>query len=100
MGEADAEIPLAFGHGTQKPRMLVTDIALIADPAYRKVSQKFLDEPDTFAREFAKAWLKLTHRDMGPITRYLGADVPKEQFIWQDPVAPADEDHMLSEVSV
>lgn len=72
------------------PIMLTTDLALKADPAYREVSQRFLDDPEEFELAFAKAWFKLTHRDMGPRSRYLGAMVPSEQLIWQDPVPTAD----------
>ena len=68
------------------PVMLTTDLALKMDPAYEKISKRFLDNPDQFTEAFAKAWYKLTHRDMGPITRYLGAEVPKEVLIWQDPI--------------
>jgi len=66
--------------------MLTTDIALITDPAYREISQKFHDDHDYFADAYARAWYKLTHRDMGPINRYLGADVPETTLIWQDPL--------------
>ena len=68
------------------PMMLTTDIALRADPAYEKISRRFHENPDEFADAFARAWFKLTHRDMGPIERYLGPDVPTEELIWQDPV--------------
>jgi len=68
------------------PTMLTTDIALKADPIYEKISRRFYENPDAFADAFARAWYKLTHRDMGPITRYLGAEVPKEVLIWQDPI--------------
>ncbi len=68
------------------PIMFTTDIALKEDPEYRKVSKRFLDNPAEFELAFAKAWYKLTHRDMGPITRYLGKEVPKESLIWQDPI--------------
>jgi catalase-peroxidase len=68
------------------PIMFTTDIALKEDPEYRKVSQRFLNNPKEFELAFAKAWYKLTHRDMGPITRYLGKEVPKETLIWQDPI--------------
>jgi catalase-peroxidase len=68
------------------PNMLTTDLALRMDPAYEKISRRFLDHPDQFADAFARAWFKLTHRDMGPKVRYLGAEVPKEDLIWQDPV--------------
>jgi len=68
------------------PSMLTTDLALRFDPAYEKISRRFHDNPDAFADAFARAWFKLTHRDMGPIARYLGPEVPKEELIWQDPV--------------
>ena len=68
------------------PTMLTTDIALRMDPAYEKISRRFLAHPDQFADAFARAWFKLTHRDMGPSARYLGADVPAEVLIWQDPI--------------
>ena len=68
------------------PFMLTTDIALRVDPAYEKVSRHFFENPDKFADAFARAWFKLTHRDMGPIARYLGPEVPKEELIWQDPI--------------
>jgi len=70
------------------PAMLTTDLALRFDPAYEKISRRFLENPQEFADAFARAWFKLTHRDMGPISRYLGKDVPKEALIWQDPVPP------------
>jgi len=68
------------------PFMLTTDIALRVDPAYEKISRRFYENPDAFADAFARAWFKLTHRDMGPIARYLGPEVPKEELIWQDPI--------------
>jgi catalase-peroxidase len=68
------------------PSMLTTDLSLRLDPAYEKISRRFKDHPDEFADAFARAWFKLTHRDMGPVSRYLGPLVPKEQLIWQDPV--------------
>ena len=67
------------------PTMLTTDLALRADPAYEKISRRFHENPDEFADAFARAWFKLTHRDMGPIERYLGPEVPTEELIWQDP---------------
>ena len=73
---------------THQPMMLTTDIALRVDPAYEKISRRFLEHPVEFADSFARAWFKLTHRDMGPITRYLGKEVPSEPLIWQDPVPP------------
>lgn len=70
------------------PFMLTTDLSLIEDPAYYKISRRFYENPDQFADAFAKAWFKLTHRDMGPKHRYLGGDVPKEDLVWQDPLPP------------
>ena len=72
------------------PTMLTTDIALRMDPAYDKVSRRFLENPDEFADAFARAWFKLTHRDMGPRVRYLGPDVPAEEMVWQDPIPAVD----------
>src|SRR5437667_2863414 len=72
------------------PSMLTTDLALRFDPAYQKISLRFYEHPDQFADAFARAWFKLTHRDMGPISRYLGPLVPKEQLVWQDPVPAVD----------
>jgi len=76
-------------HDTSKkhaPTMMTTDLSLRFDPAYEKISRRFYEHPLEFADAFAKAWFKLTHRDMGPISRYLGPEVPKEEFIWQDPI--------------
>ncbi len=70
--------------------MLTTDISMVADPEYRKISERFYNNPDLFADAFARAWFKLTHRDMGPRARYVGPEVPKEVLIWQDPVPPVD----------
>jgi catalase-peroxidase len=88
---AQATIPDAFDK-TKKhvPTMLTTDLSLRFDPAYEKISRRFYEHPDQFADAFARAWFKLTHRDMGPIVRYLGPLVPKEQLIWQDPIPPVD----------
>jgi catalase-peroxidase len=72
------------------PSMLTTDLSLRYDPAYEKISRRFLENPDQFADAFARAWFKLTHRDMGPVTRYLGPLVPKEELIWQDPIPAVD----------
>lgn len=72
------------------PAMLTTDIALKVDPVYEKIARRFLENPDEFAKAFARAWFKLTHRDLGPRSRYLGPEVPEEEFIWQDPVPPVD----------
>lgn len=72
------------------PIMLTTDLALKTDPSYEKIAKRFLDNPQEFELAFAKAWFKLTHRDMGPRIRYLGAEAPKEDFIWQDPIPTVD----------
>lgn len=72
------------------PAMLTTDIALRVDPVYEKISRRFLENPDEFADAFARAWFKLTHRDMGPRSRYLGPEVPSEELIWQDPIPEVD----------
>ncbi|WP_132095498.1 catalase/peroxidase HPI [Caulobacter sp. BK020] len=84
---AEADIPNAFDPSKkQRPRMLTSDLALRFDPAYEKISRRFHENPDQFADAFARAWFKLTHRDMGPIGRYLGPLVPQETLIWQDPI--------------
>lgn len=89
--DADNDIPDAFdkskGHA---PRMLTTDLSLRFDPVYEKISRRFLEHPDEFADAFARAWFKLTHRDMGPRARYLGSEVPEEELIWQDPIPAVD----------
>ncbi|MCC8959059.1 catalase/peroxidase HPI [Bradyrhizobium sp. Pear77] len=88
---ADAVIPDAFDSSKKHvPTMLTTDLSLRYDPAYEKISRRFYEHPDQFADAFARAWFKLTHRDMGPIVRYLGPLVPKEALIWQDPVPALD----------
>jgi len=73
-----------------RPTMLTTDLALRFDPIYEKISRRFMENPDEFADAFARAWFKLTHRDMGPRARYLGPEVPAEDLIWQDPIPPVD----------
>lgn len=78
------------------PTMLTTDLSLRFDPAYEKISRRFYENPDEFADAFARAWYKLTHRDMGPVTRYLGPEVPEEELIWQDPIPAVD--HKLIDV--
>ena len=90
-GAGNGTVPDA--HDSSKrhaPSMLTTDLSLLVDPAYEKISRRFLEHPDQFADAFAKAWFKLTHRDMGPIARYLGPLVPKEPQLWQDPVPAVD----------
>ncbi len=87
---AEAIIPDAHVKGTfHKPTMLTTDLTLRFDPEFGKISKRFLDNPQAFAEAFARAWFKLTHRDMGPKARYLGPEVPKEELIWQDPLPVA-----------
>ena len=84
---AAATIPDAFDKSKKHvPTMLTTDLSLRFDPAYEKISRRFYENPDQFADAFARAWFKLTHRDMGPRARYLGPLVPKETLIWQDPI--------------
>jgi catalase-peroxidase len=84
-------IPHAFDASKkQLPTMLTTDLSLRFDPAYEKISRRFLADPQAFADAFARAWFKLTHRDMGPRARYLGPEVPKEVFVWQDPIPAVD----------
>jgi len=85
--DADEIIPDAHDASKRrKPTMLTTDLALRLDPAYEKISRHFLKNPDAFADAFARAWFKLTHRDMGPKARYLGPEVPQEDLLWQDPI--------------
>jgi catalase-peroxidase len=90
-GQAADLVPDA--HDSEKrhqPTMLTTDLSMRFDPAYGEISKRFLDNPDQFADAFARAWYKLTHRDMGPAARYLGAEVPQEVLIWQDPLPAVD----------
>jgi catalase-peroxidase len=89
----DAEPSVPDAHDPSKkrvPTMLTTDLSLRLDPTYEKISRRFYENPDQFADAFARAWFKLTHRDMGPIVRYLGPLVPKETLIWQDPIPAVD----------
>ncbi|HKM98447.1 MAG TPA: catalase/peroxidase HPI [Buttiauxella sp.] len=90
----------------RKPTMLVTDLTLRFDPEFEKISRRFLNDPQAFNEAFARAWFKLTHRDMGPVARYIGPEVPKEELIWQDPLpkatfspTPADIDHLKAEIA-
>jgi catalase-peroxidase len=88
---APADVPDAYDSSKKRvPTMLTSDLALRFDPAYEKISRRFYEHPDQFADAFARAWFKLTHRDMGPIQRYLGPLVPKETLIWQDPIPAID----------
>lgn len=85
----DAEAIIPDAHDSSKkrlPTMLTTDLSLRFDPIYEKISRRFLENPQAFAEAFARAWFKLTHRDLGPRSRYLGPEVPKEELIWQDPI--------------
>ena len=89
--DAPEDIPDAFDASKRhRPTMLTTDLSMRFDPAYEKVSRRFYEHPEEFADAFARAWFKLTHRDMGPRARYLGPDVPKEELIWQDPIPAVD----------
>lgn len=89
--DAGGIIPDAYDSSKKHaPTMLTTDLALRVDPAYEKISRRFLENPDDFADAFARAWFKLTHRDMGPRARYLGPDVPEEVLLWQDPIPAVD----------
>ena len=91
---AGATIPDPFDPSKKRlPTMFTTDLALRFDPVYEKISRRFMENPDEFADAFARAWFKLTHRDMGPRTRYLGPEVPDEELIWQDPIPKVD--HVL-----
>ncbi|MFD1257517.1 catalase/peroxidase HPI [Mucilaginibacter terrae] len=97
---AEAIIPDAYDNEKMHlPTMLTTDIALRMDPAYEKVSRHFLEDFDAFADAFARAWYKLTHRDMGPVARYLGPDVPPEELLWQDPI-PAVNHQLIDDADI
>jgi catalase-peroxidase len=97
---AAADVPDAHDPSKKRlPTMLTTDLSLRFDPAYEKISRRFLKNPKQFADAFARAWFKLTHRDMGPRTRYLGPEVPKEELIWQDPI-PAVNHQLIGEKEV
>lgn len=99
-GGGAGTVPDAHEHGkTHAPTMLTTDLALKADPAYAEISKRFHEHPDQFADAFARAWFKLTHRDMGPRARYLGPEVPAEELIWQDPV-PAVSHPLIDEQDI
>jgi len=97
---AEATIPDAYNKSKKHvPSMLTTDLSLRLDPAYEKISRRFHQHPDQFADAFARAWFKLTHRDMGPLARYLGPLVPKEKLIWQDPI-PAVNHPLIGEADI
>ncbi|MEC8436742.1 MAG: catalase-peroxidase, partial [SAR324 cluster bacterium] len=90
-GQAANLVPDAFDASKRHaPVMFTTDLALREDPSYGEISRRFLDNPEQFEDAFARAWFKLTHRDMGPLARYVGAEVPAEALIWQDPLPPVD----------
>ena len=90
-GGEDATAPDPFDpQKRQKIMMLTADLALRFDPIYEKIARHFLENPEEFEKAFAKAWFKLTHRDMGPKLRYIGPEVPEEEFLWQDPIPPRD----------
>ncbi len=98
---AQATIPDAFDKSKKHvPTMLTTDLSLRMDPAYEKISRRFYEHPDQFADAFARAWFKLTHRDMGPRARYLGPLVPKETLIWQDPIPAVDRKKLIKDKDV
>jgi catalase-peroxidase len=89
--DANATVPDAYDRSKKhRPTMLTTDLSLRVDPTYKKISRRFMAKPDEFADAFARAWFKLTHRDMGPRARYLGPEVPEEELIWQDPIPAVD----------
>ncbi|MDX3004225.1 catalase/peroxidase HPI [Kribbella solani] len=96
---AEAIIPDAHGGPNKLPTMLTTDLSLRFDPIYEPISRRFKDNPDEFADAFARAWYKLTHRDMGPVARYLGPEVPSEVLIWQDPL-PAVDHELIGDADV
>lgn len=99
-GAGAGTVPDAFDSSKRhSPSMLTTDLALRMDPAYEKISRRFHENPDQFADAFARAWYKLTHRDMGPTVRYLGPLVPKEELLWQDPI-PAINHELVSEQDI
>ena len=98
-GAGAGTVPEAFGDGTREPRMLTSDLALRVDPIYEQISRRFHQNPEEFADAFARAWYKLTHRDMGPVVRYLGPEVPQEELLWQDPL-PAAEGAPLGDAEV
>lgn len=100
-GDAGADtVPAAHASSKRRaPGMLTTDLSLRFDPAYEKISRRFYEHPEEFADAFARAWFKLTHRDMGPSTRYLGPEAPKEELIWQDPI-PAVNHPLVDEKDV
>lgn len=98
-GGGSGLVPEADGKGMREPRMLTTDIALREDPAYREIALRFKNDFAAFQDAYSRAWFKLTHRDLGPKSRYLGPEVPEEDFIWQDPL-PAREGEVLTDSEI
>ena len=99
-GAGDDLVPLAHDPSKRRePRMLTSDLALRMDPDYEKISRRFYENPDQLADAFARAWFKLTHRDMGPLVRYLGSEVPSEELLWQDPL-PAAAGELIDDADV
>ncbi|MBD1431464.1 catalase/peroxidase HPI [Sphingobacterium sp. DN00404] len=92
-------VPMAHSEGRREPRMLTTDISLRVDPIYAKISRRFKDDQQAFSEAFTKAWFKLTHRDLGPKSRYIGPEVPQENFVWQDPI-PAVDFELIDELDI
>ena len=89
-GAGSDMVPMAQGEGRREPRMLTTDLSLREDPIYREISLRFRDDHEAFTDAYARAWFKLTHRDLGPKSRYLGPEVPAEDLLWQDPIPARD----------
>ncbi|MEZ5338855.1 MAG: catalase/peroxidase HPI [bacterium] len=99
-GAGAGTVPHAFDSSTKiAPMMLTTDLSLRFDPAYEKISRRFMENPDQFADAFARAWFKLTHRDMGPKSRYLGPEIPAEDLLWQDPL-PARDHELIDDADI
>lgn len=98
-GAGAGTIPDPFGGPGRSPTMLATDLSLRVDPIYERITRRWLEHPEELADEFAKAWYKLIHRDMGPVARYLGPLVPKQTLLWQDPV-PAVSHDLVGEAEI
>ena len=98
MKEEDKPVDVEDSSIRHNPMMTDADMAMIMDPAYRKISEKYCKDPALFADSFARAWFKLTHRDMGPRSRYIGPDAPKENLIWQDPIPAGNAKYNVEQV--
>ena len=100
IGVKDEDLPVGSEDSSKRDRLIMTDadMAMKVDPTYRKISERFAKDPAYFSEVFARAWFKLTHRDMGPKTRYLGPDVPKEDLVWQDPIPTGRSDYDVAAV--